>query len=1379
MNTEKRSHGATPRRIHRAASGILYLLWITAIVTFIVLLNTGQSPGRPAYPPGIMTSDQVRPGMRGYGLTVFKGTRVERFPVVVMGRIKNALGESDMILVRVLGGYPVIHRTGIIAGMSGSPVYINGRLIGAIGYGWGFSQEPVGGVTPIEHMLRDLDRKGGSRNSVYRTKKPVRAVLEKPLDIDGKRYFDAIVHRDYTGVDKNVPPGTMVMSPVPSLLQVQGFNPRTIEAMKEKLKPFGLEPVAVPGGNRVPMSRGYRVRPGSAIGVTFVGGDLFIGGTGTVTYRRGDAILAFGHPMMQLGSTNLPMNAAYIEGIMPGLLRPFKFSSSMGTVGTLTQDRAFAISGRLGVKPETYPMTVRVQDVERKTTRNFNLKISRLGYLNTVLMYLVAMDATNSSFSDVKWTTAVTKFNVKIKGYEPIRFEDYVSSPNVGSQLPQQVMKYFRFLGMEELGKLEIEKVSMDVRMYPDRRTARILDLSTQFPQVRPGDRLEVKATLEDPQGRIFTRTVKIPIPSDLKKGVVKIGVAGGDEMMLIRKKLRIKPVAPSNIHQVVDYVRNLERCNELTFLAAFPAKTVIYSGIRINDLPSSKQYMLRSSPRGSVENSLNSHKTSLKLPYFIQDSQIIAVQVSNEIPSSQDTFDPDQVEIKSIVPKTPGPNKKSSSRLEILSKSLPVKVKAIPMAESKNGKKTADEKAAGTYMAALADARDYFMGNFKDTSIIEGNVTLGKVTQKLYTTDQAFVMAMTRDQSTGTIHLVEAPGGDVVRLTTGGKPQVIGNVREVLSPCMVQTPGGDVFIGTGPNGRIFRVTPEGKLSLFATLPQDIIWDLKVEPSGSLLAACGNRGAVYRIDPSGRVKLIFKPSEAHVTALALCDDGSFFAGCSNEGSVYKVEPTGKVTNFYCTSGSAIDSILYRNGDLWIASEELVYKVGGPNKYKVDFFPEQSVIKLAPGKDDSILVGTSAMGRVYRINKDGTLENLYEANINQVTAIHQDPSTGEIYAATGNPGGVIKISPGFAKSGAYLSRVIDTGNFSNFGNITWTYSAEKGTSITMQSRSGNTTAPDSAWSRWSSEYTYEEGQKIMSPPGRFIQIKAILRTDNINNTPMLYETDLYYRHVSQAPLMEFESPDGAPRWSGSKDIKWKVFVTNPSVLAFDLFWSPDGGDTWKPLKKNILPKLADLQKAAKNHNQKPLEMKYKWNTRKVDDDYYLLKVVGYDRTDPENKYLKSQTVSKPVTVSNKAPEVTLTGEEMRGKLLVITGFAKGSLAYVKEVHYRIGRGKWNLAFAKDGIFDNTREKFHVYLNPPYPKRFRIEVKAIDETGNSSTDSKSITVSSVKVVKEKPEQDAKNGNGNNEDNDKGKTKSKDQEPPAPDSDDDDDDSPEETN
>lgn len=1320
-----------------AGAAIFFLLAL--ILPSLFLLQPGPAQAA-AGDTGIMPSSQVQAGMRGYGLTVFNGTRVESFPVVVVGRLRHGLGEADMILVRVLGGYPVVNRTGIVAGMSGSPIYINGRLIGAIGYGWAFSTQPIGGVTPIEFMLKDMDR-GGDRKRAESPPPARECSLESPLVLDGKTYSRALVRHDFLSPGK-APEGTMVMSPVPAMMQVQGFSPATLKVLEEKLRPFGIVPLEIPGGARLPRRGNVDIRPGSAIGVTLVGGDLFLGGTGTVSYRAGERILAFAHPMMGVGSTDLPMHAAYIEGILPSLFRPFKLSSSLGVVGTLTQDRSYAISGRLGQKPASFPMTIRVEDVERKASRRFNLQMARFDALNPILAQVAGMEAVESSRSSHKKTTAAIKYSIKLKGFEKIEFEEYASGWDSGMELAGQIFGYFSAFSLNEFEPLQVERADLDIKIYPGQKVARIIDVSTQFQKVRPGDRMEVVATLKDQDGRVFQKKEKIAIPPDLKKGTIAIGVSGGRFCDAVEKKLRLKPVIPVNSRQIVDLVRKMERGNDLVFMASFPSDTLNYAGVPLRNLPLTRQHMLLSSPRGIVEKTPNSQRSSQRLPFYVTGSRIITVDVSGNFPSSQDGFEPGEGggddACQHVMSAAPAPVMAPPATLNfsgsLVSRSLaasshnrPSPMAAPPAGNDKGVKKDVKKDVpTGSFQASLSNPTDFFKGFFKDTSINEGRITLGRVMETLYESKQAFVTAVIFDEPGDRFLIAESPGGSVMEIRPGNQPKVLGETGEVMVPCMAFDGSGSLFAGTGPNGRIFRMSPGGGLSLFATLKEDFIWDLKVEPSGSLLAACGNKGRVYRVDPSGRAKVIASMSEAHVTCLALAPGGVIYAGCGNEGTIYRLDPDGKVLPYYRTESPAVDSMIYLDGNLWIASGFLLYKVGGPDRCKVFFLPEHSVIKLASDGQGNVLAGTSDMGRVYRVDKKDGLEDLFETSINQVMDMAVLPN-GDIVLASGNPGSLLRVKDSYAPRGSYLSKVIDTGGFSSFGNVRWLDHCPKGTGINVQTRSGNSSAPDETWSDWSIPCTMKEGQKVSSPPARFIQVKANLESTLQDITPVLYEVSVYFALQNRAPLLEFDNPRGGEKWSGTKEVKWSAYVANPQTLSFSLFYSGDGARTWKVVEENVDVSAGEIPPPAKpGEESKPVKMKLKWKTAKLAEGQYVLKLQGFDRTDPANPYLGATVISSPVIISNKEPEITIVSDEAQGRQVVVTGFVKTSLANVREVLFQVNNGEWQVAVPEDGIFDNTREKFKIFLNRPLPSRLGIKVKATDEAGNSGTAAKAITV-----------------------------------------------------
>lgn len=1303
------------------------IIFITGIVT------PAQSSPRS---PGIMKAKQVRAGMRGYGLSVFKGTRIERFPIVVIGKLKHHISDADMILIRITGGYPVRAGTGVVAGMSGSPIYINGRLIGAIGYGWPFAKSPIGGVTPIESMLRDMPGKSGktaeSKSSL--AKIPDRSYeIDKPVYINGKKYGKAVISSGIQPDLKKYSGDTMVLSPVPSLLQLHGFSDESVNHIRKELEPYGLVPVAVPGGGRVPKTAGYTIRPGSPIGITFVEGDLSIGGTGTVTYRKGNDILAFGHPMILLGKTELPMNAAYIQGVMPNYFRPFKFSSSMGIVGTLLEDRTFAVSGTLGRKPPMIPVMIDVIDKGRNTRKRYNIRCLRQKYLSPLLIALSCQESLSPFASNLKESSVKIHYAMRLKDYEKIEFDDFSSSLAVSRDTGKQVMGYLRDLTSHDFDPVEIEKLYLRITLFNENRRANIEEISTQLQKVSPGDNLDVNIRLRTDDGKQIIKKVTIPIPPDIRKGNIKIGVTGGSNVDMFEKKLQLLPLKPTCTSQIIHRVHYGDRGNDLVVQASFPRKTVTFAGERLSLLSMSKAFIFKSSPRSSVKMSKDTYKTRLELPYFIAGEGFINVGISNDVPTSQDAYENGDDGNKKESPDTPQESNKvktsNQARKQKLYKILSNHMETMLVSgkNSKKAKKGKKEYSTGSMEFSLTTPRDYFRGIFENTSITDGVITLGHKLNTLYFSKNPFIWAMDYDESTGIALIAESPTGYILEVTEGEKPRIVGKTGEILIPCMTRDVSGNIYVGTAPYGRIYKRTSDREFVFFCKLDEQFVWDLKIDQSGNLLAATGNRGRIYRIDPSGKAEMLFDSPESHVQCLAIGKEGEIFAGTANQGVVFRIDPAGDAKPVFRSIGNSIDSILYDNGILWIASEELLYRLGKNGGKKVYIFPENSVITVSKDGNGNILAGTSDLGRVYRISPDGKVENLFESDINQVMKI-VPLSGGDIMIATGNPGKIIRVSNKYNPSGKYLSESIDTGRVSDFGNIKWDALTPSGSSITLQTRTGDTSSPDSTWSKWSPVYSMKDGQKIVGPSGRYIQIRANF-TSSGEKTPGLYSVSIFSRHKNHAPLLAFESPSGGEKWSKKQKISWKAYIANPETLSFSLYISGDYGKTWKVIKENI---NADIpgEGTFNPNKEKPIKKSYKWKTRSSKDGNYIIKLTGFDRTDPTNKQLRSEIISKPVVIVNKDPEVTIISSEEVGGRGVVIGFAKSHMVNVKEVTYKINDEDTAIAYPLDGIFDNMREKFVIYLNKPYESRFKLKIKVTDEAGNSKTISKKISISKKK-------------------------------------------------
>ncbi len=310
----------------------------------------------------IIRAGSVKRGMRGVARSVFQGTKIEEFPIEILGVLERVQGGGDLVLIKVLGGPVVQRNSGIVAGMSGSPVYVGGKMLGAISSSWGFPKEPIGGVTPVTEMiLTSLPDRTQKAAPPLKTPSVVAFRPKSALLIGGENIGKVIVSRQKFALRE---PGTIRMRPASTLLQLGGFSPESLPSLRRIYEPYGIEPVIGPASHKSVKSP--PLVPGSALGVQLVSGDMDQTAVGTVTFRWGNRILAFGHPMFGQGAVSLPIAAAYVHEIFPSYQRSFKLASPINVVGALQQDTQFAIGGTLGAKADTLPMTISLRDARRQ-----------------------------------------------------------------------------------------------------------------------------------------------------------------------------------------------------------------------------------------------------------------------------------------------------------------------------------------------------------------------------------------------------------------------------------------------------------------------------------------------------------------------------------------------------------------------------------------------------------------------------------------------------------------------------------------------------------------------------------------------------------------------------------------------------------------------------------------------------------------------------------------------------------------------------------------------------------------------------------------------------------------------------------------------------
>ncbi len=527
-------------------------------------------PGGP--PPAILRLADVRPGMVGQALTVFSGTKPEPFKIRVVAIMRNFLPKQDVILIRAED--PRVEFSGIVAGMSGSPVYIDGKLMGAIAYAWSFAKEPLGGVTPIESMLAERSRprrikeetlarreagdneggEGGGDQSVARAEALAtaggasgfgRAGTDGPAALSRGLGLPTMLPASVGGEPR------LIRASVP--LSVAGFTPRTFAELEEDLRPTGLVPMQAGGGRKRGLAPAPgHVEPGSAIGVELVRGDMSTVATGTVTYIDGPNVFAFGHPMFGIGEVYLPMVDAEIHAFLPSLSQSFKMSSPLQEVGTLVQDRQACIIGDLDARTTMMPVEVRVGGPGGEA-RIFRADVARNRRLTPMLASLVVSNAIADAEPDVTDMVVTVTSKMNVKGYTTLELRDQLFSSEGVSGRALSSSRGLRAIGDLLFNPFEpvvLDRMDVDVRVEFRRDVAEIVGVSMPGDVVHAGDTVPLRVTLRPYAGSEYVEIVPVVIPRSVGGDMVKLEVASGAQ---------VKPDTPQP-ESLRGYIENLRK---------------------------------------------------------------------------------------------------------------------------------------------------------------------------------------------------------------------------------------------------------------------------------------------------------------------------------------------------------------------------------------------------------------------------------------------------------------------------------------------------------------------------------------------------------------------------------------------------------------------------------------------------------------------------------------------------------------------------------------------------------------------------------------------------------------------------------------------------
>lgn len=688
--------------------------------------------------------------------------------------------------------------------------------------------------------------------------------------------------------------------------------------------------------------------------------------------------------------------------------------------------------------------------------------------------------------------------------------------------------------------------------------------------------------------------------------------------------------------------------------------------------------------------------------------------------------------------------------------------------------KRIINEVPAAYVWCLVADGADsLFAGTGNPGSIFK--FTHDGAIVEYYRTPEPHVQAIAIDAA-GNIYAGTLPHGRIYKITSEGKGEVFCELPDPYVWDIIPDAYGNLYAATGNNGVIYKISDKGIPTVFFVSPCSNILDLVIDNDENIYAASEPQGIVYKITPDGNISVLYDAEEDEIHCLAIDKDGILYVGTSSgippvlhapvppappeiplplimeqfpgESSHVRMDYFLSGTDIQAANQPATGEACADNGILEmpvIPEKNSIYRIDKDGRVREVFAIEGSfILCLAIDDNDNLLAGTGNKAELIRINSNKESTLLFEFSESQILDILSFKD-GTKYIATGNNANIYRLTSAYSGEGVYESIIHDTTYISSWGCISWNGKVPPKTGIKLYTRSGNSGKPDNTWSDWSQ---YEQsGERIKSPPARFIQYRATLSTDNKETAPTLDNVNIAYLPQNQPPVIRSVeiatarqdpenvsnnknasnislaahiTPDDANPEDNRKYhhdvhgheklISWKADDPNKDRLEFDLEYKSVDESKWKELEQNI-----------KDANE------FYWNTRRIPDGNYQTKVIAYDVLDnPLEFALKGEIVSDIYLVDNTRPTITdlmtvivsdsIDRNGRTGYAISVSGIARDEMCNITDIQYSIDSGDWQTAFPEDKIFDSKEELFLLKISYISSDEHTIVINAVDGEGN---------------------------------------------------------------
>ena len=562
-------------------------LTLSILLLSVFLLSARTIPAQE-----ILPVDQLKPGMIATAKTVFQGNQIEEFGVEIIDVLRNFYPKRDLIIVRLRGEKAEF--TGPVAGMSGSPVYYNGKIIGSLSYSLGnFLKEPLMGITPIREMLEifDKEKRRDTELAAMGSRKHMQRFVDMALALEPVEWEAFLPQRP------SLQAGGFGVAQLPVLLNLSGFSDHSFELAQKLFAPLGF--FAVRGGSSGSQNQGMDLVPGAPISAVLLTGDMSIDATGTVTYRDGDRVLAFGHPFFDNGPIELPMAQSHIITTITSAMASQKLGLTGKLVGTLRQDRTTGVMGIIGPIPRMTEVTMRYRSEEGQQSQ-FSFSVAREKSIASISPLILRI-ALISALESARLSTGFNSLRLKgvvvlddgeklildnlFPGYQPLPVFSFLNSILHSTG---QIASTLAAITTNPFKHVAISRVDLTFESIPGRQSAELESVWVNRTRFVPGDTIEVSYRIRPYQGVPFTQKQQVVIPESIQGRMLNIVVGGGPDLTRYERRIMPSKFSANSYASLLRILRQARRNDRLFIQIRISDRGLIVNGEELPGLPPS-----------------------------------------------------------------------------------------------------------------------------------------------------------------------------------------------------------------------------------------------------------------------------------------------------------------------------------------------------------------------------------------------------------------------------------------------------------------------------------------------------------------------------------------------------------------------------------------------------------------------------------------------------------------------------------------------------------------------------------------------------------------------------------------------------------------------